>query len=448
MNEDTLCILQNALSFDGSALSLSRILLIDSSKIEAAAKCVYTIYVDGKCDDREYRLNDLHSILIESPILNMDRKPVQIQIFAKPQDGSSESMLIKSISWKRAFARYRIETEGPLHIDGALRIQPIDSLCGGSSVDIHCPSDIVIGSNAVIDKEDTATLPGAITLQSAGHIVNDGVLWCNEAGGGVIALISCGGVINNGSIECRASSSNDVGGGTIAIVTDGRFENNGIIDCGPNGVVLIECTEFVNEAMITPNPLVLIKKDKTVMPWIQSMRSKNRAKPMELAVKDHRGHCRQPTLWEWDNHGVLFHPRNLLKEGSGDFYKSDYDDGPANEDWIVFEQIERSRFIPTAVLIRNGGGWKSAIKRVGILGSCGSEQFVEWIQIDGIQLNGDFNSHNKDRQIFPIQSTARNMALSRQFTFFKLRVLENFGHRSNIFDEFAMFGVRLPCLDK
>ena len=110
------------------------------------------------------------------------------------------------------------------------------------------------------------------------------------AGGGVIALISGDGVTNNGSTECRTSDSAHFSGGTIMISTDGRFQNNGVIDCGPGGVVLIDCAEFVDKGAITPSPMVVVRKEKAAMPWIQSMTSKLTEKRMKLKVESHRGH--------------------------------------------------------------------------------------------------------------------------------------------------------------
>ena len=59
-----------------------------------------------------------------------------------------------------------------------------------------------------------------------------------------------------------ASGDNNISGGAIVIITDGRFENKGIIDYGADGIVIIECTEFANDGVMTPTPHVVINPEE------------------------------------------------------------------------------------------------------------------------------------------------------------------------------------------
>merc|ERR1712173_21547 len=126
----------------------------------------------------------------------------------------------------------------------------------------------------------------------------------------------------------------------------------------------------------------------------------NNEEPIKLTVRKHRGHYKDKY--------IDYHPQNLLKEGTSDYYNTGSYKGPPNEDWIVFEHDEESRFIPTKVIIRNdNGSW--GIKRIAIYGGNNIDDLEQWIEIDGI------HKANKERQIFPIGSMQRCIAYIQQF---------------------------------
>ena len=114
-------------------------------------------------------------------------------------------------------------------------------------------------------------------------------------------------------------------------------------------------------------------------------------------------------------------------------------DGPANKDWMVFELTDESRFILTRLVIRNihYAKYQGGIKNIAICGSRNDQDFEDWIVLDGI------GSH-MERQYFPIEFAASLAAWDRQYTFFKLLILEHYGnHEKNTFSEFALYGIKV-----
>ena len=248
------------------------------------------------------------------------------------------------------------------------------------------------------------------------------------AGGGVVSFISCGGVTNNGSIECPAANSKFYSGGAVMIHSEGRFESNGVIDCGDDGEVFVECTEFVNNGSIQPAPNVVIGnwKDSMMMPWIRAMTSKHIEESIKLIVKKWRGH-------RYNND--QYHPRNLLvkKTESENGYSSGYgESGSTYEDWITFGVVEKARFIPTKIFIRNGN-----LKRVAICGGTNTAEFDDWIRIDRIR------NDNSVVQMFPIDVASSYAAWHNQYSYFNLLMKQNWGGGYNSFLEVDLFGIIL-----
>ena len=102
----------------------------------------------------------------------------------------------------------------------------------------------------------------------------------------------------------------------------------------------------------------------------------------------------------------------------------------------MFEHHEKSGVIPTTLVIRNKK-YVRGIKRIAICGGINCDDFVDWIEIDGIKKTGD-------RQTFPIETAKGRLAMKKKYKFFKLRVLGNYGNRDcNGFDEFGLLGKKI-----
>jgi len=209
------------------------------------------------------------------------------------------------------------------------------------------------------------------------------------------------------------------------ICGDGRFENNGVIDCGPNGMVMIGCTEFESEGVIAPNPSVIIgaKEEIKALFMIQSDCDwKNEEKRIKLKVHKFRG------CWNYNE------PQNLLKEGTGDYYCSDSNRGPPNEDWIVFELDEESIVVPSTLKIRNDDS-SYGIKHISISIGSTINDFEEWIEIKDIKNNEDI------LQEFPVDTVSSHFAFKKRFKYLNVRILENYGDTFiNAFYEFVVCG--------
>ena len=247
------------------------------------------------------------------------------------------------------------------------------------------------------------------------------------AGGGAVSLISSDGVTNNGVMDCTASNSDSFSGGTVFISTDGHFENNGNIDCGQDGTVIVDCAQFVNSGSIIPAPNVVMREDKVVLPWITSMTSKIQEEPMELTVSRWRGH--------YDSN----HPQNLLQKGVEKHYQST-NSLRGKGDWIEFEVVSQSRFIPTKVTIRNHSGYGQGIKRFALCGRRKGSEFEDWIEVNGV------HRRNTEIQTFPIDVASRYMAWRGQYDCFKMVIHENHTPNSEWYHyiyEFVLYGIKV-----
>ena len=246
------------------------------------------------------------------------------------------------------------------------------------------------------------------------------------AGGGAVSLISSDGVTNNGVMDCTASNSDSFSGGTVFISTDGHFENNGNIDCGQDGTVIVDCAQFVNSGSIIPAPNVVMREDKVVLPWITSMTSKIQEEPMELTVS------------RWRGHYSSYHPQNLLEKGVEKVYVSN-DSLPGKGDWIEFQVVSESRFIPTKVTIRNRDN-EQGIKRFALCGGRKESEFEDWIEVNGV------HQRNREIQTFPIDVASRYMAWRGQYNCFKMVVHENYRANSegyHMFYELVLYGIKV-----
>ena len=143
------------------------------------------------------------------------------------------------------------------------------------------------------------------------------------------------------------------------------------------------------------------------------------------------------TKWEghWGNKDC-YHPRNSLVSGTGQYYLSlSKEERNGKDDWIIFQHQEQEQFIPTAVGIWNYG-YAYAIKKIAIEASPNGVEFTPWYDINHIQ------KQKKEMQRFPISAAKGNIAAKQQYTHYKIRILENYGHwfGCNCFFEFALFG--------
>ena len=296
---------------------------------------------------------------------------------------------------------------------------------------ISSSTDIVIEEQGIIDGNGCGLQKGSDFINSMNpkygqYIGSSDEMKVDGAGGGIIVVKSNGNFTNNGSLECTATNSDYFSGGTIMICGDGRFENNGVIDCGPNGMVMIGCTEFESEGVIAPNPSVIIgAKEETESLFVFGVGDlREIEKRFELKVHQFRG----------SRYGDE-HPQNLLKEGTESRYLSASVSGPPNEDWIIFELDEESSVVPSTLKIRNDNS-SLGIKHISISIGSAINDFEEWIEIKDIKKNKDI------LQEFPVDTVSTYFAVKKQFKFLKLRILENYGNRDdNVFYEFVFCGV-------
>ena len=134
---------------------------------------------------------------------------------------------------------------------------------------------------------------------------------------------------------------------------------------------------------------------------------------------------------KWRGYFNNDHPNNLLKPGSSVLYQSV---SPAKGDWIDFEVIDQTQYVPSSVVITNFGG-SEGLKSVRVMGSADGNAFDEWISLSNIKRK------NKVRQTFAIDKVKGNMAQKKRYTHFKLMIDKNRGNPDeNRFFEFAMFG--------
>ena len=146
-----------------------------------------------------------------------------------------------------------------------------------------------------------------------------------------------------------------------------------------------------------------------------------------MEMMDHRGH--------WENRDY-YHPRKVLKSGTDRWYWSGSDHGPPNEDWIIFKLKTERPVIATRIGIRNYKDHDDgALKRISIEGSFDGKEFEEWIQIDGIKKGMD------ELQSFDVDLASSHYAMEREWRFYRLRILQNYGWDGNAFYEFVIFGI-------
>ena len=243
------------------------------------------------------------------------------------------------------------------------------------------------------------------------------------AGGGIISLMAADNVVNKGVVLCRASDDGVFSGGAVYIGTDGVFENIGIIDSGKDGMVQIECSQFVDIGQITPIPTVVMRTGDSEDLLYRNAIVNGMEELIKLEVVSHRGHD-----WERDI-------KYVLEEGTSNYYYSGASHGPINEDWFIFRLQTKKRFIPKRIMIRNFYG-DSALKRISISGSDGDDgDFMDWIQIDNIRRGWE------ELQTFPVDQVSGYFAWERGFTSFRINVLDNYGGSFNALYEFRIYGV-------
>lgn len=153
-------------------------------------------------------------------------------------------------------------------------------------------------------------------------------------------------------------------------------------------------------------------------------------KEMKLRVVDKL--CRGP-LRGLDDH----HPRRLVNGVLRDYYIST--EGSPNEDFIVLEVVEKSPFLPGAVVIENNAYSNTAVKVIEILGGNG-KSFEKWITIENIK-NTVWNP-----QRFPIDEKVRAKAMDKngnfKYKYLKIKIVQNYGMECNSFSQFAIIDER------
>ena len=317
-------------------------------------------------------------------------------------------------------------------IDGAVDVDhhfavksPIACTPFGCRFEIFATSDIVIGKTGSIEVFSDVT---SMESNQQNNKTNDAIpIYGKSIGncsfsssGASIFLISGGNVVNEGSLKCTSSRS-----GTIYISIDGAFHNKGIIYGGDGGSVQIRCAEYKNDGQITPEPKVMRKHMKLNSKGVGLLISQSHHKLIKLEVSSHRGHFVQ-------KYGS-YHPNHLLENGTK-YYYSSKDNGPPDEDWMIFRTLSREPVFPTSIGIRNYEH-DSGLKVVKIQGSADGWIFVDWIQIN------DISKKDNELQTFTVDPRSGYFAWERAFTYFKLLITENHGARCNQFYEFKINGM-------
>ena len=170
-------------------------------------------------------------------------------------------------------------------------------------------------------------------------------------------------------------------------------------------------------------------KNFDVTAWFDDLTRNKREEHVQLTVCNHRGHDIQRRA----------HPKSLLENGTGSYYFSTNDQGPASTDWIIFKIKGEKGVIPTKVVIRNDNSDQRAIKCISIHGSTDNRHFMKWCQIDNIQKVW------RRLLVFTIDPMSAYFAFTRGFTYFRLNILENYGAKFNAFCEFGILGL---CADR
>ena len=233
------------------------------------------------------------------------------------------------------------------------------------------------------------------------------------AGGGVVALICSGGVTNNGTMDCKASDSEYFCGGTVMISTDDTFENDGDIDCGQDGVVLVDCAKFVNSGCITPVPTVVFGECAKIEQWMDGWILNIIIKSISLRVHNCGGY--------YPHH----HPKHLLTKHRQKHYEGA---GIPSKDWIIFEVLEREKFIPTKVEFIV----LSALRRISLFLGTESNAFYPWVQIEGGQYTGEF--------VFNLDEVSSHFAWRKAVEYIKIRLKSWDNGRHSRMAEFFVHG--------
>merc|ERR1712032_1282097 len=80
-------------------------------------------------------------------------------------------------------------------------------------------------------------------------------------GGGIILLRSSGDIRNYGILSSNGSHPDGpCSGGTICLSADGTIENHGQIECKPDGRIIVQCREFVNDGIIPTETELMINE--------------------------------------------------------------------------------------------------------------------------------------------------------------------------------------------
>ena len=189
--------------------------------------------------------------------------------------------------------------------------------------------------------------------------------------------------------------------------------------------VTVECngTELNVQEQRESKAVIISSKFANMRSSIQDVIEQQGENQIKLEVDSHRGH--------WGDR----HIKSVLEEGTSACYDSD-GKGPPKEDWFIFDQQSKERFIPTRIVIRNGIE-RYALKKISIAGKNGSDgiEIKHWLTIDDIRRTKD------ELQTFSVDPAVAFFAWSQNYNVFRINVLENHGGSYNFFYEFRIYGV-------
>ena len=179
-------------------------------------------------DPEVFSFGDLEQFAISLEVAFRSKvSSLEFIVFAKAADDSFDFVPIHSM----ILNRYVLSKDTALIITESVDIPSADASRRRSGILlIQCSSDIIIGPKVIIDGSGSKVSGegGEIRMISDGKITNEGTLCCNGSGDGE--------------------------GGKIYIVAD-TFVNDGRIDCTPNGQIYIYCREFIDNGVVSPEPV-------------------------------------------------------------------------------------------------------------------------------------------------------------------------------------------------
>ena len=313
-------------------------------------------------------------------------------------------------------------------------------------------SPITLSQTSALDSSPTAltgtsTTSPSVEDQQTGRnekmqqvpdpLPDSGDLSATGPGGGVIAIRSASDIVNNGLLSSYGAEGGGYDGGTIYLCAADAVINRGEIKCIPNGRIIVECRQFVNEGVIIPGPEILIT-DGTVQREIEMVRMPwecGTIKEIELVVERHRGHRKTGNM-----DTEKYHPQNLLDKKGIEYGFESLETRymgkePAVGDWIIFKLESAVVVIPTAISIRTSLGERSP-KCMQLSLSVDGRKFKKYAKIQDIDKD-----EKEQYYILKDVSLSNAQIWMKKYKYLKVKITSNWGGDFNYFHSFSLFGL-------